>query len=38
MDTRLKYQTLVKDILLDYAKYKPAFDDQHDSYALLDIG
>jgi len=47
MDTQLKYQTLVKDILLEYAKYKPAygdidsrvsFDDEHGCYALLQIG
>jgi hypothetical protein len=47
MDTRLKYQKLIKDILLEHTKYKPAFgeiaprvlfDDEHESYALLDIG
>jgi hypothetical protein len=27
MDSRLKYQTLIKDILNEYAKYKPAFGD-----------
>jgi hypothetical protein len=47
MDTRLKYQTLIKDILNEYAKYKPAFgeidsrvsfDDEHGTYALLQVG
>jgi len=47
MDTRLTYQTLIKQILLDYAQYKPAygdiysrvsFDDEHGSYALLQVG
>ena len=47
MDTRLKYQSLIKDILNEYAKYKPAFgeidsrvsfDDEHGTYALLQVG
>jgi len=47
MDTRLKYQTLIKDILNEYAKYKPAFgeidsrvsfDDEHGTYAMLQVG
>ena len=47
MDTRLKYQTLIKNILNEYAKYKPAFgeidsrvsfDDEHGTYALLQVG
>jgi hypothetical protein len=45
MDTQ--YQTLIKDILNEYAKYKPAFgeidsrvsfDDEHGTYALLQVG
>jgi len=44
---RLKYQSLIKDILNEYAKYKPAFgeidsrvsfDDEHGTYALLQVG
>jgi hypothetical protein len=47
MDTQLKYQSLIKDILNEYAKYKPAFgeidsrvsfDDEHGTYALLQVG
>jgi hypothetical protein len=47
MDTRLKHQTLIKDILNEYAKYKPAFgeidsrvsfDDEHGTYAMLQVG
>lgn len=47
MDTRLKYQTVIKKILAEYAQYKPAygdiesrlnFDDEHGSYALLQVG
>jgi len=47
MDTRLKYQSLIKDILNEYAKYKPAFgeidsrvsfDDEHGTYAMLQVG
>lgn len=47
MDTRLNYQKLIKEILLEHTKYKPAFgdidprvlfDDERESYALLDIG
>ena len=47
MDTRLTYQKRLKEILLEYAKYKPAygeidsrvsFDDEHGSYALLQVG
>jgi hypothetical protein len=47
MDTRIKYQTLIKNILSEYARYKPAygeidsrvtFDDEHGSYALLQVG
>ncbi len=47
MDTRLNYQTLIKNILLDYAQYKPAygeiephvvFDEQRVRYTLLEMG
>jgi len=47
MDTQLKYQTLIKNILNEYAKYKPvfgeidsrvSFDDEHGTYALLQVG
>jgi len=47
MDTRLNYQKLVKRILSTYGKRKPAhgdidsrltFDDEHGSYALLQVG
>jgi len=47
MDTQLTYQTLIKNILLEYANYKPAygdieprviFDDEHGRYALIDVG
>ncbi len=47
MDTRTKYQTLIKNVSSEYARYKPAygeidsrvtFDDEHGSYALLQVG
>lgn len=47
MDTNITYQQHIKDILLDYASIKPAygdiesrvlFNDQHRSYALLQVG
>ena len=47
MDTRLKYQSLIKEILLKYAQLKPAhgqidsrivFDDEHGSYTLMEVG
>jgi hypothetical protein len=47
MGTKLKYQTVIKKILSEYAQYKPAygniesrisFDDEHGSYALLQVG
>jgi hypothetical protein len=47
MDTPLEYRRLIKNILLDYAKLKPAygnidsrvvFDDERGSYALLQMG
>lgn len=47
MDTRAEYQRLIKSILLEYAKLKPAygdidsrpvFDDERGSYALLQVG
>ena len=47
MDTLLKYRGIVKELLLDYAKLKPAygefdsrviFDDERGSYALLEFG
>lgn len=47
MDTKLDYRQLIKDILLEYAKLKPAygaidsrviFDDERGSYALLQVG
>lgn len=47
MDTRTEYQRLIKEILLEYAKMKPSsgdidsrvlFDDEHGSYALLQVG
>ncbi|KHD10911.1 hypothetical protein PN36_15795 [Candidatus Thiomargarita nelsonii] len=47
MDTRLNYQTLIENILLDYAQYKPAygeiepqvvFDEPRVRYTLLEMG
>ena len=42
MGTPLKYKALIKEILLAYAKFKPAygvvFDDERDSYTLLEVG
>lgn len=47
MDTRLRYQELIKKVLREYAQYRPAygdidsrvvFDDEHGSYALLQLG
>jgi hypothetical protein len=47
IDTRISYQTAIKNILSEYAKYTPAygdiasrvsFDDEHGSYALLQVG
>lgn len=47
MDTRLKYQEIIKGMLSEYAKYKPAygeidsrlaFDDQNGAYALFQLG
>ena len=47
MDTRLIYQTAIKRILSEYARYTPAyghitsrvaFDDEHGSYALFQLG
>lgn len=47
MDTRLKYQTVIKNILQTHAQYKPAyseiephviFDDEHSRYTLLEFG
>ncbi len=47
MDTRLIYQKAIKDILSEYARYKPAydeigsrltFDDERGTYALLQVG
>jgi hypothetical protein len=47
MDTRLEYRQVIKDVLLDYAALKPVygdiesrvlFDDERDSYALLQVG
>ena len=47
MDTRLKYRKIIKDILSEHAKYKPAFgdidsrlsfDDRNGTYALLQVG
>lgn len=47
MDSRITYQTAIKQILSEYAKYTPAygeiasrlsFDDEHGSYALLQVG
>lgn len=42
-----EYRQLIKNILFDYAKYKPAygdieskviFDDEHGRYTLLEVG
>lgn len=47
MDTRLKYQTIIKNVLQRYASYpipnadirsSLAFDDEHGSYAFLQAG
>lgn len=47
MDTNLKYQTLIKDLLLQHAAIKPAngqidsrvaFDDKYGNYVLIDVG
>ncbi|NJN97477.1 MAG: XisI protein [Anaerolineales bacterium] len=47
MDTRSEYQRLIKNILLEYSKFNPAygnidskvlFDDERGSYALLQVG
>lgn len=48
MDTKLKYQEIVKSILTEIAKYRAAipdgynsqvlFDDEHGLYLVLDIG
>jgi len=47
MDTGLNYQTLIKNILLEYVQYKPAygeieshviFDDDRNRYTLLEMG
>jgi hypothetical protein len=47
MDKREKHKSIVKQLLLDYAKIKPAngdidpeviFDEQRGRFALLDIG
>lgn len=47
MDPTLDYRQLVKNLLLEYAKLKPAygefaarvlFDDEHASYALVEFG
>jgi hypothetical protein len=47
MDSIIRYQRAIKDILSEYAKYIPAhgditsrvsFDDEHGSYALLQVG
>jgi len=47
MAARLDYTAIIKQILLDYAQYKPvygdietsvSFDDEHGNYALLQAG
>ncbi len=47
MANSLDYRQLIKDILLEYARYKPAvgdidsrviFDDERGSYALMEVG
>jgi hypothetical protein len=47
MGTQLNYRNLIKNLILEYAKLTPAhgdikssisFDDEHNSYALLQIG
>jgi XisI protein len=47
MDTQTRYQSLIKNILLDHTQYKPAFgeidrkvvfDDVQGNYILLDLG
>jgi len=47
MDRREEYKTIIKLLLLDYAKIKPAngdieleviFDEERDRFELLDIG
>lgn len=47
MDTQLKYQSIIKDVLQRYADYpsphadihsRLALDDEHGSYALLQAG
>jgi hypothetical protein len=47
VDTELKYQAIIKNLLSAHAQYKPAygdiasrvtFDDEHGSYALLQVG
>jgi hypothetical protein len=47
MDSRVTYQNAIKRILSEYAKYTPtygeiasrlSFDDEHGSYALLQVG
>lgn len=48
MDTRLKYQSLVKDVLQSHANYRATlpdgytsqvvFDDERGQYLVLDIG
>lgn len=47
MATNLDYKQLIKQLLLEYAKLKPAvgdieskviFDDLHGSYALMQVG
>jgi hypothetical protein len=47
MATQLNYSSIIKEILLDYVQYKPAygdisssvsFDDEHGNYALLQVG
>jgi XisI protein len=47
VETRLTYQTLIKDLLLQHAAIKPAhgqidsrvaFDDKYGNYILIDVG
>lgn len=48
MDTRIKYQQIIKQILCDYAEYwsrgddpirtSVVFDDEHGHYLLVDLG
>ena len=48
MDTKLKYQQIIKSILTETAEYRASipdgynsqvlFDDEHERYLVLDIG